>query len=218
MEKKLVLQNNQNILTKWFVCTEKWSFLRLFIKFLAAAFWENYFIRNFPVPANRIESVFLPRNASEQNSESCIYFCSTERDSEMFSLLRNGSMEFREFASIFVPYYTEFWAFISSAEGFGTEYREFSVPWYKPFVSSILSSAELFFVVNSQPYLRSFGSKCLKDVTDEIFIDKFSYFAQLWLDFSVITMFSVFVRHVTGTGSGLLGGIPRLVVQISALT
>ncbi len=26
------------------------------------------------------------------------------------------------------------------------------------------------------------------------------------------------VQHVTGTGSGLLGGIPRVVVQISALT
>jgi hypothetical protein len=26
------------------------------------------------------------------------------------------------------------------------------------------------------------------------------------------------VRHVTGTGSGLLGGIPKVVVQISALT
>ncbi len=26
------------------------------------------------------------------------------------------------------------------------------------------------------------------------------------------------VRHMTGTGSGLLGGIPRVVVQISALT
>ena len=26
------------------------------------------------------------------------------------------------------------------------------------------------------------------------------------------------VRHVTGTGSGILGGIPRVVVQISALT
>ncbi len=26
------------------------------------------------------------------------------------------------------------------------------------------------------------------------------------------------VRHVAGTGSGLLGGIPRVVVQISALT
>ncbi len=26
------------------------------------------------------------------------------------------------------------------------------------------------------------------------------------------------VRHVTGTESGLLGGIPRVVVQISALT
>ncbi len=26
------------------------------------------------------------------------------------------------------------------------------------------------------------------------------------------------VRHMTGTGSGLLGGIPRVVVQMSALT
>ena len=26
------------------------------------------------------------------------------------------------------------------------------------------------------------------------------------------------VRHVAGTGSGVLGGIPRVVVQISALT
>ncbi len=27
-----------------------------------------------------------------------------------------------------------------------------------------------------------------------------------------------YVQHVTGTGSGSLGGIPRVVVQISALT
>ncbi len=31
-------------------------------------------------------------------------------------------------------------------------------------------------------------------------------------------LFLTFVRHVTGTGSGLLGGIPRVVVQISSLT
>ncbi len=30
--------------------------------------------------------------------------------------------------------------------------------------------------------------------------------------------YKVTVQHVTGTGSGLLGGIPRVVVQISALT
>ncbi len=33
-----------------------------------------------------------------------------------------------------------------------------------------------------------------------------------------IKIFSLPVRHMTGTGSGLLGGIPRVVVQISALT
>jgi hypothetical protein len=32
------------------------------------------------------------------------------------------------------------------------------------------------------------------------------------------TSLTLFVGHVTGTGSGLLGGIPRVVVQISALT
>ncbi len=34
----------------------------------------------------------------------------------------------------------------------------------------------------------------------------------------IIRTFSDCVQHVTGTGSGLLGGIPRVVVQISALT
>jgi hypothetical protein len=33
-----------------------------------------------------------------------------------------------------------------------------------------------------------------------------------------VHLFTLFVQHVTGTGSGLLGGIPRVVVQISALT
>ncbi len=33
-----------------------------------------------------------------------------------------------------------------------------------------------------------------------------------------ISYLNLAVRHVTGTGSGLLGGIPRVVVQISALT
>ncbi len=37
----------------------------------------------------------------------------------------------------------------------------------------------------------------------------------IWLFFNWV--FTI-VRHVTGTGSGLLGGIPRVVVQISALT
>ncbi len=34
----------------------------------------------------------------------------------------------------------------------------------------------------------------------------------------VAVWYITIVRHVTGTGSGLLGGIPRVVVQMSALT
>ncbi len=37
-------------------------------------------------------------------------------------------------------------------------------------------------------------------------------------DFATLPFAFPFVRHVTGTGSGLLGEIPRVVVQISALT
>ncbi len=54
-----------------------------------------------PVPANRIDSMFL--------SETCF------------------GMELREFASIFVPWYRTP-RFFSSAERFRTEFPEFSVP------------------------------------------------------------------------------------------
>jgi hypothetical protein len=37
------------------------------------------------------------------------------------------------------------------------------------------------------------------------------------IDPQVLLYYLNIVRHVTGTGSGLLGGIPRVVVQISAL-
>jgi hypothetical protein len=71
---------------------------------------------------------FLPQNCSEQNAES-------------FLLLLFYSMEFR--------------AFLNSTEWYGTEFQEFSVPGNsrKPFVLSILSSAESFFIGNSQPCL-----------------------------------------------------------------
>ncbi len=82
----------------------------------------------------------------------CFYICSTERNSESFSLPLEFGREFREFASIFVPrngipspflfrwsvrkgiprdcfYFlfngTEFQVLFSSAEGFGTEFRDF---------------------------------------------------------------------------------------------
>jgi hypothetical protein len=55
-------------------------------------------------------------------------FCSTERNSELFSLLRKGSERISESLLLFSFHGTEFRVVFSSAEGFGTEFREFSVP------------------------------------------------------------------------------------------
>ncbi len=43
------------------------------------------------VPQNRILGIFSYAEDSERNSESSFYFCSTERNSELFSLPRKGS-------------------------------------------------------------------------------------------------------------------------------
>jgi hypothetical protein len=51
-----------------------------------------------------------------------------ERNSELFSLLWNGSEWNSESLLLFLFHGTEFRAFLSSAERFGTEVREFSVP------------------------------------------------------------------------------------------
>ncbi len=149
---------------------QKGSFLTLFFKFLAAAFWENYSEQKIPVLTNRIESVFsfvkcfgtkfrnvasifVPRNGIL----SCFHFCEmVQWNSEHFFHLQKG-----------LERNTESFLF----RGTNHLFRLFRL------------LRNYFFVVNSQPYLRSFGSKCLKDVTNEIFIDKFSYFAQWWLDF-----------------------------------
>jgi hypothetical protein len=58
----------------------------------------------------------------------CFYFCSTERNFELFSLPRNGSERNSESVLLFLFRGTEFWAFFSCGEWFGTEFREFSVP------------------------------------------------------------------------------------------
>jgi hypothetical protein len=182
---------------------QKLSFLTLFLKFLAAAFWENESKQKVPVPANRIESVFssvkcfktkflnvasifVPRNGIL----SCFLF---------WGLVQNG---IPRVCFQFVPGYG-----IPSIFLFCGMVRNgipnFFVQQNKTFVSSITTSAELFFVGNFQPYFRpiswSFGSKCLNVVTNEIFISKFSYFAQRWLDFSLIKMFSV-LKYIVNRG------------------
>ncbi len=92
----------------------------------------------------------LPRNGLERHSETCLYFCSTEHELFLFrGMVRNGiprgyfyfwstgrNSEFFLFCrrvrnEILIGYFyflihgTEFRLVFTSAEGFGTEFREF---------------------------------------------------------------------------------------------
>jgi hypothetical protein len=58
----------------------------------------------------------------------CFYFCSMERNSDLFFLPRKGSEPNSESMLVFLFHVTEFCVFFSSAEGFGREFREVSVP------------------------------------------------------------------------------------------
>ncbi len=85
----------------------------------------------------------------------CFYFCSTERNSELFSLPRKGSESNSESLLLFLFHGTEFRVVSSSAEGFGTEFREVSVP--RNSRNSVGNDhlfrlpRNYFFVGNSQP-------------------------------------------------------------------
>jgi hypothetical protein len=54
----------------------------------------------------------------------CIYFGSTERNSELCSLPQKGSEQNNGILLLFLFYGTEFRVVFSSAEGFGTEFRD----------------------------------------------------------------------------------------------
>ncbi len=66
---------------------------------------------SFLCQQTELKACFLPRNASEQNSDVCFYFCSTERNSELFSLRRNGLEQNSESLLLFLFHGTEFRAF-----------------------------------------------------------------------------------------------------------
>ncbi len=81
------------------------------------------------VSRNGIPSWFLFRGLVWNRIPSvCFQFCSTERNSELFSLQRNGSERNFESLLLFLFHSTEFIEFFSSSERFRTEFREFSVP------------------------------------------------------------------------------------------
>ncbi len=113
---------------------------------------DNLYILHLSVPQ---KSSFLLWNGSERNSEFasifvlrngisscflfrwrvrkgilsvCFYFCSTERNSEFFSLPLKCSEGNSDNLLLFLLNGMEFRVIFSSTEGFGTKFREFSVP------------------------------------------------------------------------------------------
>jgi hypothetical protein len=98
----------------------------------------QFLIENLPSPSscnlasafcstrNGIPSGFLFRGMVRNGiPRVCFYFCSTERNSELFSLPRKGSELNSASMLLFLFHGTEFRVVFSSAEGFGTEFREF---------------------------------------------------------------------------------------------
>jgi hypothetical protein len=97
-------------------------------------------VKKNPTPANRIDSMFSSETYCTPSCclfremiwnripSVCLYFCSMERNSELFSLPQNGSERNSERLLLILFHDTEFRAFFSSPERFGTEFREFSVP------------------------------------------------------------------------------------------
>jgi hypothetical protein len=128
---------------------KKLSFLTLFSKFLADAFYSNDSKRKFSVPAGRIEGVFSSRNALEQNSESLLLILFHGTDLRVVSLPRNGVERNSESLLLLLLFSTKFRAFFSYAEWFGTEFREFSVLRY--IRNSVGTNQLVYFVGNSPP-------------------------------------------------------------------
>jgi hypothetical protein len=76
---------------------------------------------------NGILSCFLFRGLVRNRiPRVCFYFCSTEQNSELFSLPRNGSEQNSESLLLFLFHRTAFQVVFSSAEGFGREFREYA--------------------------------------------------------------------------------------------
>ncbi len=98
----------------------------------------QFLIKNSPSPSscnlastfcstwNGIPSGFLFRGMVRNGiPRVCFYFCSMERNSELFSLPRKGSERNSASMLLFLFHGTEFRVVFSSSEGFGTEFPEF---------------------------------------------------------------------------------------------
>jgi hypothetical protein len=115
------------------------------------------FTRN-PAPAN---TMFSSKTASERNSESLLLFLFHGTELRLVSLPRNSLEQNSKCLLLFLFHGMEFRAFFTSAERFGTEFREFSVPRNSRNSAGTNQLFRLFrlprnyfFVGNCQPYLQ----------------------------------------------------------------
>ncbi len=69
-------------------------------------------------------NVFRPRQLWNEIPRACFYFCSTERNSELFSPPRKGSEQNSKCLLLFLFHETEFRVVFSAAESFRMECRE----------------------------------------------------------------------------------------------
>ncbi len=111
-------------------CSSKHNWELVFVReILLNGILRVCFSTSIFAPRNGIPSCFFFHGMVRNRIPSvCFYFCSMERNSELFSLLWNGSEWNSDSLLLFLFHGTEFRAFLSSAERFGTEVREFSVP------------------------------------------------------------------------------------------
>ena len=99
----------------------------------------------------------LPRNGSERNSENLHLYGFTERNSELCSLPQKGSEQNNGNLLLFLFHGTVFRVVFSSAEGFGTEFRDFlfrettGIPSDNHLFRLFRLPRNYFFVGNSQP-------------------------------------------------------------------
>ncbi len=134
-EKISLTKQQKYNLNKMICCTSKSSFLTLLLKYSAAAFCSELISLPWNGSEQHSESLFLFLVAqtgipscvlcSERNPRICIYFDSTERNSELCSLQQKGSEQNYWSLLLFLFHRTEFRVVFSSAEGFGTECRDF---------------------------------------------------------------------------------------------
>ncbi len=86
-----MLQNSQNNFPNDLSVPQKASFLTLFLKFCLQYFEKWIKTKVFCSSKHNWEHVFFSEMLWNKISKICFYFCSTERNSELFSLLLNGS-------------------------------------------------------------------------------------------------------------------------------